>query len=549
MPPLLRLLAAVLLAALTPTETLRAQPFPAPPLGPEGYRPGLEIAHYAFDLEVFETTDTLRAQATVRVRFTADTLTVLPLDLVAEHDGRGMRVEAVAEDGHPRPFRHRADRLEIVLAEPPAAGTERTYTVAYAGVPADGLVIGENRHGRRTFFGDNWPNRARHWLPTVDHPSSKAPVTWTVTVPSTTYDVVANGRRAADSTLADGRRRVRYVAEAPIPTKVAVFGAAPFAVETAGEVDGVPVESWVYEEDREAGFADFGLAVRVLEVFTELLGPYPFEKLANVQSTTRYGGMENAGAIFYDEASLTGTGAIERLIAHEVAHQWFGNAVTEADWPHLWLSEGFATYLAHVYAERVHGEEARAEGMARDRARVAAFAAVQPGRPVVDSAYVDPTALLNPNSYQKGAWVLHLLRRHLGDEPFFEGLRAFYARHRDGHADTEAFRRTMEETSGRDLEAFFAQWLHRPGIPRLAGSWRYADGTLTLQLRQTQPGPPFAFPLDVAVRTATGIHTATLELSEAAHAFELPLPAPPAAIVLDPDVHALFAVDAFDEED
>src|SRR5690554_1879840 len=171
--------------------------------------------------------------------------------------------------------------------------------------------------------------------------------------------------------------------------------------------------------------------------------------------------MENASSIFYDEHSVTGTRANEGLIAHEVAHQWFGNAATEADWPHLWLSEGFATYLTHVYTEYTYGEDARAAAMAQDRARVAAFAAQQPQRPLVDTAYADPTELLNPNSYQKGGWVLHMLRRHVGDEAFFEGLRTYYTRYRGHNATTADFRRVMEEVSGQDLGAFFAQWTRR----------------------------------------------------------------------------------------
>jgi aminopeptidase N len=278
-------------------------------------------------------------------------------------------------------------------------------------------------------------------------------------------------------------------------------------------------------------------------VFTGLLGEYPFSKLANVQSTTRYGGMENASAIFYDEGSVTGTRANEALIAHEVAHQWFGNAVTERDWPHLWLSEGFATYLTHVYFEMTYGEDTRARRMAADRAQVAAFTSAQPNRPLVDSSYAAPTDLLNPNSYQKGGWVLHLLRREVGDEAFFEGLRTFYARYRGGNADTDDFRRIMEEVSEQDLAAFFRQWTARPGLPRLSGAWRYADGRLAVTLRQQ--GAPFAFPLEVGIRTPEGLRVETVALDAAEHTFTFPLPEAPEAVVLDPRVHALAVVGAF----
>jgi aminopeptidase N len=536
--------ATFLVAFLLLAVPAAAQPAPASPVGPEGYRPGVDVLRYGFDVTLTDASDTIEGVATLDVRFTADTLTVLPLDLVAAGStrGTGMTVSAVTEEGRPVAFRHRGDRLELVLGSTPEAGRQRTYTVTYSGTPADGLIIGQNRHGRRTFFGDNWPNRARHWLPSVDHPSDKAFVDWTLTLPAS-YEAVANGRLRENSDLGDGRRRYRWSTTAPLATKITVLGAADFAVEIADWVDGVPVESWVYPEDREAGFHDFARAAHVLRVFTGLLGEYPFSKLANVQSTTRYGGMENASAIFYDEGSVTGTRANEALIAHEVAHQWFGNAVTERDWPHLWLSEGFATYLTHVYFEMTYGEDTRARRMAADRAQVAAFTSAQPNRPLVDSSYAAPTDLLNPNSYQKGGWVLHLLRREVGDEAFFEGLRTFYARYRGGNADTDDFRRIMEEVSEQDLAAFFRQWTARPGLPRLSGAWRYADGRLAVTLRQQ--GAPFAFPLEVGIRTPEGLRVETVALDAAEHTFTFPLPEAPEAVVLDPRVHALAVVGAF----
>lgn len=526
-----------------------AQPAPAAPVGPDGYRPGIDVLRYAFGITLSDASDRIEGEARLDVRFTADTVSVLVLDLVAPAapNGPGMIVSAVFEGERSVPFRHTGDRLIVPLAEPVAAGERRAFTVAYAGVPADGLIIAQNRHGQRTFFGDNWPNRARHWLPTVDHPSDKALVEWAVTAPAG-YQVVANGRLVEETDLGDGLRLTRWASEAQLAPKIAVLGAAAFAVEHRGEIDGVPLQSWVYPEDREAGFHDFARAERALRLFTSLLGEYPFEKLANVQSTTRYGGMENASNIFYDENSVTGTRMNEGLVAHEVAHQWFGNAVTEADWPHLWLSEGFATYLTHVYHEFTYGRDALAAGLARDRDRIAAFAAQQPQRPLVDTTYADPTALLNPNSYQKGGWVLHLLRQRVGDEAFFAGLRAFYERFRGGNAVTDDFRAVMEDVSGQDLSAFFAQWTARPGLPRLTGSWRYDEGKLTIVLRQTQPGAPFAFPLEVGIEAADGLRVETLEVTQPRETFELALGAAPVRVVLDPNVNALIAVEAFGQE-
>jgi aminopeptidase N len=534
-------ISSFVLAVLLAAAPALGQPTPADPISPAGYRPGVDVEHYAFALALSDATDEIEGEATIDVRFTAADVPALVLDLVGPTGaGTGMTVRAVAENGAPVAFEQTDGQLRIPLAAPPAPNERRTYTVAYAGVPADGLIISTNRHGDRTFFGDNWPNRARHWLPSVDHPSDKATVEWAVTAPDR-YQVVGSGRRAEETDLPGGLRLTRWRSTAPLATKVAVIGAAQFAVDYPGAVDGVPLESWVYPQDREAGFYDYERAERVLETFRLLLGPYPFAKLANVQSTTRYGGMENASNIFYAEGSVTGTRAAESLIAHEVAHQWFGNAVTERDWPHLWLSEGFATYLTHVYNEYTYGRDAMEARLARDRAAVVAFAGAHPDRPLVDTAYAAPTDLLNANSYQKGGWVLHMLRQRVGDEDFFEGLRTYYDSYRGSNADTRDFRRMMEYVSGEPLRDFFAQWTDRPGVPRVDASWRYGDDALTLTIRQR--GEPWAFPLDVGIVTAKGVRVETVAVDERTEVVSIPLDAAPLDVVLDPSVNLLADLD------
>src|SRR6266700_2106852 len=178
-----------------------------------------------------------------------------------------------------------------------------------------------------------------------------------------------------------------------------VIGAAGFAVQYSGTINGTPVYSWVYPENKEKGFYDYAQAVDILPFYIKHVGPYAYEKLANVQSKTIFGGMENAGAIFYSENTVTGTRVSESLLAHEIAHQWFGDMATETDWSHLWLSEGFATYMTILYFEKKYE------------------------KPVVDSSVTNYMELLNANSYQKGGWILHMLRMEAGDSAFWKGIR------------------------------------------------------------------------------------------------------------------------------
>jgi aminopeptidase N len=387
---------------------------------------GIDVVAYVFRLELNDGTSAIAGEADIDVAFRADGVREIWLDLVGPSpDGKtGMTVERVTSDGRSLPFSHEHDRLRIDLPDGGKAGDRRRLTVRYAGTPADGLIAGRNRDGDPVFFGDNFPNRARHWLPTIDHPSDKAACEFVVTAPET-YQVVAPGALVETTSLAGGRRLTRYREEAPITTYCMVIGVARFAVETIGQVGGAPVQSWVYAPERNAGFSDFRLALGPMQFYTKAIGPYPYEKLANVQSKTRYGGMENASAIFYAERVVTGQGRNADLFAHEIAHQWFGDSVTESDWDHTWLSEGFATYLTHLYDERTAGRDALVQGMRRDRDAVVRYneknreaAVITPADPALDN-------ILSTNSYQKGGWVLHMLRRQVGDAAFWKGLAAY----------------------------------------------------------------------------------------------------------------------------
>ena len=511
-----------------------AQPASRPPEAQP--QPGIDVLDYDFHLTLADTTDRIEGVATVRLRVATDTLTAARLDLVGPPSAagqRGMRVRAVSEEGSAVPYAHADDLLRITPEAGFTEGATHTFRIRYAGVPADGLIIGTNRHGDRTFFGDNWPNRARHWLPVEDHLADKATVEFRVTAPAE-YEVVSNGALVSESTTGD-TRTTHWRTDVPLPPKVMIIGVADFAVDTVATVDGVPVQSWVYPEDREAGFKDLGQAPPILRFFEEKLGPYPYEKLANVQSATRYGGMENAAAIFYSEEAVADGEDDTPLLAHEIAHQWYGNTVTEADWPHLWLSEGFATYLTGLYLEHARGEAAFTKYMAGARRQVAQFHEQQPETPLVDTTFSDPNELLTTNPYQKGAWVLHMLRHEVGTETLWAGLRAYYDRYRNQNASTRDFRRVMEDVSGQDLTAFFDQWTRRAGHPVIEGTWRYDANAneCVITLRQTQDEALFRAPVDVAVETDRRGTTTVVMRDRTAQA-RVACTRSPSSVTLDP---------------
>ena len=506
----------------------------------------VDVLHYRFHLELSDDSDAIAGAANITVRFVTAGISEFSLDLIgrAPDAETGMVVSDVSRGGEAVRFAHAGDRLTISMASPSTEEERRTFAVSYSGAPADGLIIDENMFGDRTFFGDNWPNRARFWLPTVDHVSDKATVEWVVVAP-VHYQVIGTGRLIERTALGDGNRRTHWGSTIPIPPKVMVIGAARFAVQHVATVSGVPVQSWVYPQNRDAGFYDYAVAERVLRFFDGHIGSFPYEKLANVQSKTRYGGMENASNIFYSESSVNGTRSSEGLIAHEVAHQWFGDSVTEKDWHHIWLSEGFATYFTQLYNEFTHGRDVMVRGMQGARNTVIGFYAQNPGLALIAEQLTDPNRMLNRNAYQKGAWVLHMLRRQIGDEAFWAGIRDYYREYRDSNAMTEDLQRIMEESSGEDLDWFFQQWAYVPGHPVLEGSWDYdaGSGRVTVNLRQVQTtGAPFVFPLDIGIVSAgeATMRVETAQIENAAETIPIAVDSAPTAITLDPETWLLF---------
>lgn len=510
-------------------------------------QPGLDVQHYAFTLEVQDRDDRIAGIAAVDLLFTRDGDTTLRLDLVG-HDaatGKGMTVERVTSGGAALAYTHRSDVLTITLPRASTRGQRRRVEVTYAGVPASGLKIANNRHGDRTFFSDNWPTRARHWLPVVDHPYDKATDEMIVTAPAH-YQVVSNGLLAEQTDLPNGRRRTHWRQGVPIAPWLYVLGVARFAVQQVDTFGGKSIQTWVYAQDRDAGFHDFATPTKdVLAYYSDRIGPFAYEKLANVQSNSVAGGMEAASAIFYSEASVVGdrNERWRNVVIHEIAHQWFGNAVTESDWDDVWLSEGFATYFTLLFIEHQYGHDEFLRGLASSRERVLAFDKENPDYRIVHDTLSDMAKVTTGQVYQKGAWTLHMLRGMIGDEAFWKGIRAYYAAHFNSHATTADFRAAMEQASGRDLRGFFDQWLTRGGLVRLQGDWQHdaAAGTVTVRLRQTDAARLFTMPIQVAVYTAGNAVPAitTVEVSGATHEFRLPATTRPARVVLDPNQFVL----------
>jgi aminopeptidase N len=507
-------------------------------------QPGVDAWHYVFRLELSDTSPEISGDATVDLRLTKDGVTNVSLDLASAADGKGMTVTSVTSGGKNAQYTHRNNVLTLPLPSSSTSGGHVQFTIAYHGAPAAGLRIIPNKYGEWSVFSENWPNRAREWLPMIDHPSDKATSEFIVTAPSK-YQVVANGLLQEEFDLGDGRRRTHWKQSVPIASWLNAIGIEQFAVFHAGTVKGVPLQTWVAHQDAEAGRVYFEVPARqAIDFYSEHVGPYAYEKLANVAAAGLNGGTEHASAIFYGERGVRATPATG-LVAHEVAHQWFGDSVTEWDWDDVWLSEGFATYFTLLFTEHYSGRDAFVIGLQSSRSRAIATEKSLPGISVIHDNLADMSKVLNQLVYQKGGWVLHMLRGLIGTDTFWSGIREYYRRYRDANASTADFRRVMEEASKQDLGWFFDQWLKRPTSPSFDGGWRYDAGKkqIEVEVTQTQPGEAYRVPIEIGSTVEGQVPAAPrvdrFEMKEKHGMFTIASDVAPASVTFDPNTWLL----------
>src|SRR6266478_3819662 len=458
--------------------------------------------HYDVDLTFNDQLTEIEARTDISVEVLAQTLTNVDLDF------GDMVIDSVLVSGTATKFERTPEMLNVMLASAAKRGDKLKVTVNYHGHPKDGLIFAKDADGKTAATGDNWPNRVHYWIPTLDHPSAKATVTFTVSAPQR-YEVVANGKfitligNAATS-------HWKFDEAKPIPPYCMVVAVNEGAIINSPDHATTNLLYNVPQRDGNYAPKGFSPAAPALAFFSQTVAPYPYEKLALIIGATQFGGMENSSAIVFPSTLFEPRGKdklsqrfgipmrIEDVVAHEIAHQWFGDSVTESTWADLWLSEGFATYFAGLFIEKHESEDAFRDYMRKAATRYFAYEK-QHNIPVHDTETLDLMKLLNSNNYEKGAWILHMLRERIGDEAFFKGLRDYYNAHRDANATAEDLRRALEQSSGKSLRGFFLRWVYGAGHPVYRVHWgvNRSGSLLRVNVSQVQKGAAFLDPIPI----------------------------------------------------
>ncbi len=505
----------------------------------------IDVKHYSFDLILSDSTNEIVGVTQIKVKFKKTGIQQFRLDLANQTEkrqGKGMMVDAIKIGSEKLSFTHSNDELIIQLPNPTKQDDELVFTIQYHGVPFDGLRIGATKFGDRSFFNENWPNRTRHWLPTIDHPYDKATSEFIVKAPAK-YKVVSNGLLLEESYVGNNTKLTHWKQSIPVSSWLFVLGVAEFAVQYVDQFEGKSIETWVYAKNREAGFYDFKEPTKqVLEFYSKYVGPFAYEKLANIQTPSVNGGMETSSAIFYGEDLVNGKRdeRTRNVVIHEIAHQWFGNAVTETTWDDAWLSEGFATYFTLLFIEHAYGKAEFDKGIAKAKKSVFDMAVKMPNFSIISNRTAEKEAVTTGLTYQKGAWVLHMLRNLIGDAAFQKGIQKYYAKYYNANATTDQFREEMEKASDKDLKQFFTQWLYQPINPIINTSWSYdtKQKKLIVNLAQTQAGDiVFDLPIEINYYTKGNPtpKTVKVQLSKKEQSFSFPSLTAPEKMVVDPN--------------
>lgn len=505
----------------------------------------IDVKHYSFELSLSDSTDLIVGTTSIKVQFKQAGIQQFRLDLVNQTEkrqGKGMKVDAIMLGSEKLVYTHLNDELIILLPKSSTVNEELKFIIQYHGVPFDGLRIGATKFGDRSFFNENWPNRTRHWLPTIDHPYDKATSEFIVKAPAK-YKVVSNGLLLEESYLGNNMKLTHWKQSVPVSSWLFVLGVAEFAVQYVDQFNGKSIETWVYAKNREAGFYDFKEPTKkVLAFYTKYVGPFAYEKLANIQTPSVNGGMETSSAIFYGEDLVNGKRdeRIRNIVIHEIAHQWFGNAVTETTWDDAWLSEGFATYFTLLFIENEYGKAEFDKGIAKAKKAVFDMSVKMPNFSIISDRTAEKEAVTTGLTYQKGAWILHMLRNLLGDASFQKGIKTYYAKYFNANATTGQFREEMEKASGKSLKQFFKQWLYQPINPIINANWSFdsKQNQLTIKLEQAQTGDMiYDLPVEINyyMKGNPTPKTIKVQLNKKEQSFSFPSNAEPEKMVVDPN--------------
>ncbi len=505
-----------------------------------------DILHVRLEVALDFEKKRISGTATHRLAAILDDLSSLEFD-AAELDIGSVRV-----GGERAAFEVRDGKVIVALPRALKAGAEIEVAIDYSAAPRRGLYF----VGPDEAYPDKpvqaWTQGededSRYWFPCYDYPNDRATSEVIATVPEK-FTAISNGALISNTrNAAAATRTFHWRHDVPHSTYLITLAAGEFvAIEDCAGA--TPVVYYVHPGREDDARRAFGNTPQMIQFFEQIIGvPYPYAKYAQVAvNDFIFGGMENTSATTQTADTLHDARAhldfkSDPLVAHELAHQWWGDLLTCRDWAHAWLNEGFATYFEALWCEENLGADEFAWNRRQDREAYLAEDSHEYRRPIVCNRYRAPIELFDRHLYEKGSLVLHMLRQEVGDALFFKSLNLYCTRHRGGNVITRDLERAFEDATGRNLEWFFDQWVYKEGHPEIEVTSSYDDKRklASVTVKQTQKTsattPLFRFTTTIALLDGDGKETRhRVEIRQAEQVFSFPADKAPKAVRFDPN--------------
>ncbi|MCH7761495.1 HEAT repeat domain-containing protein [candidate division TA06 bacterium] len=468
---------------------------------------------------------------------------------VVEFDSVELKIQSVRSNGKKIPFDVTDEKLRVRFPKPLPTQKKTTVTIKYEGSPRRGLYfVGPDKAYPKKpiqIWSQGEDEDNRHWFPCYDYPNDKATSEVIVTVPQK-YFALSNGKHLRTThNRKEKTKTYHYRQTIPHVSYLITLVIGEF-VEVKDSFDGIPVLYYVHPKRTEEARRSFGNTPKMLKFFSEKIGVnYPYERYSQIcVSDFIFGGMENTTATTQTELTLHDKRAhldftSDPLVAHELAHQWWGDLLTCKDWSHGWLNEGFATYFEALWKEHHLGKDEFLYGLYQEAQNYFKEDRERYRRSIVTKVYHQPMDLFDTHLYEKGALVLHMLRYYLGDDLFFKALHHYCVQHRGESVETSDLMKAIEETTGKNVEGFFDQWIFKGGHPDFKVQFEWDEemksAKLNVQQKQTvdETTPLFQMHLEVEFTTSKGKTTHRIHIQEKEQVFYFPLSEKPRMVRFD----------------
>lgn len=506
-----------------------------------------DAIHYKIKLEIDVDGKQLRGQNTVTLTPLRKDLNRVTLDAVS------LIVSDVLDSkGFPLSYKQGKDKLHIDLAHSYSHRDTLTFTVKYyLAEQVSGLkFIDQTETNPFQVSSDCWPNQARQWIPCYDYPHDKVTQEMIVTVDAK-FKVLSNGELLGITQDPEkGKHTYHWKQSKPHSTYLINLSIADYTV-IEDSLGTLPVNYWVYQRHEKDAKRSFAKTPYMIEFFNRLYGyEYPWEKYDQVISAHQGGGAEATSASLLGEGAVTTQQeeidfSFEGILAHEIAHQWWGDLVTCRSWEHNWINESFATYSDYLYKRYDWGEDEGAYDLLRKQGAYLREAQNRYMRPIVFNRYENPGQNFDSHAYPKGAAVLHMLRFVVGDDTFFRVISEFLHRHEFQAVSTQDFMQCAKDVSGLNLDWFFEQFLFHPGhaVFEVTKIWDQSTKILSMEIKQTQDKwenvPIYNIPVNIGFYHRDGKAVEKVWLKKDIEKFEFKFDDEPLMVRFDEGNHLL----------